>query len=82
MRDAPPDDWTFDTRFDALGKGCGEVLLDLKLTLGALAPGTIVLAITDDAGAPVEIPAWCGLTGHALRGAAHPYYLIERRGAV
>jgi tRNA 2-thiouridine synthesizing protein A len=79
MHEAPPSDWNYTERFDALGKGCGEVLLDLKLTLGALAPGTVVLAITDDAGAPVEIPAWCGLTGHALLDAAHPNYLIERR---
>jgi TusA-related sulfurtransferase len=40
-----------------------------------------VLVVAASPGAPMELPTWCRLTGHRLLEAAHPHYLIEKRGA-
>ena len=74
-----PPDWSSASRFDGGGAGCGEMLLDLRLHFRPLAPGTPVAIFALDEGAPVEIPAWCRVTGHQLRAAHHPYYLVEVR---
>lgn len=76
---AAPGDWDYDVTFDGLDKGCGELLLELKLRLQALAPGARVLVTSNDVGAPVDLPAWCRLTGHRLRDARPPYFLVQRR---
>lgn len=81
MRNLPPAPpaWSAHRRFDGEGRGCGELLLALRLDQAPLPPGTPTVVIADDEGAPIEMPAWCRLTGHRLLGAAHPHYLIERR---
>jgi tRNA 2-thiouridine synthesizing protein A len=71
--------WEHDQRFDAGETGCGEILVDLKLFLRAVPSGARVLITAHDAGAPVELPAWCRLSGHALLRAEHPRYLITRK---
>ncbi len=76
---ALPGDWRADRRFDGGDTGCGELLLDLRVYCRALAPGTRVAILAKDEGSPVEIPAWCRLTGHRLVAAAHPYYLAVIR---
>jgi tRNA 2-thiouridine synthesizing protein A len=43
-------------------------------------PGDTLEVITDDAGAPTDLPAWCRMTGHTLVSADPPVYVI-RRGA-
>ena len=58
---------------------CGPMLLALKGRLERLAPGQFFRLLTRDEGAPVDVPAWCRLTGHRLVLAAHPYYYLERR---
>jgi len=55
------------------------MLLALKGRLERLAPGQVFQLVTRDEGAPVDVPAWCRLTGHRLLRAAHPYYHLERR---
>ncbi len=66
----------------ALGKlGCGELVLELKKRLSGAAPGQLVRVVTDDAAAPGEIKAWCGMTGHTLVEADPPCYLITVRPA-
>jgi tRNA 2-thiouridine synthesizing protein A len=32
-----------------------------------------------DPAAPLDLPAWCRLTRHALVAADHPHYTIRRR---
>jgi len=70
-------DWVHDRLYDAGDKGCGEVLLELRNLLSSLPAGTRVLVRTLDAGAPIEMPAWCRLTSRRLVESNHPYYLIE-----
>ncbi|MEZ5066905.1 MAG: sulfurtransferase TusA family protein [bacterium] len=74
-----PTDWSFDSRFDGGDIGCGEMILDLRLHFRPLAAGTRVAISARDAGAPVEIPAWCRITGHVLLHSQHPYYLVAVR---
>lgn len=59
--------------------GCGELVIELRARLRELAPGALFRLLARDPGAVEDIPAWCGLTGHALVDAAHPVYLIRRK---
>jgi len=68
---------TAEVRYDGGETGCGELLLDLLLFTRRLPPGTIVEVRALDPGAPLEIPAWCRLTGNQLIEAAHPLYLLR-----
>jgi tRNA 2-thiouridine synthesizing protein A len=65
--------------WDAGSLACGPMLLVLRGRLERLAPGQVFCLITRDEGAPVDVPAWCRLTGHRLIRAAHPIYHLERR---
>ena len=76
---APPAEWRFAHSFDGEEKGCGELLIDLRLFFRALPGGTDVLVTARDPGAPVEMPAWCRMTRHKLIGSAHPHYLVQTR---
>jgi tRNA 2-thiouridine synthesizing protein A len=67
------DEW------DAGNMGCGELVLELRTRMLALAPGEYFRLTARDPGAPQDLPAWCRLTGHRLVQANHPQYLIERR---
>lgn len=62
--------------FDGGDTGCGELLLDLFLFMKQQPEGSKVVVRALDPGAPLEIPAWCRLTGHNLSEAAHPLYTI------
>jgi tRNA 2-thiouridine synthesizing protein A len=68
-----------DSTWDAGALGCGELLLQLRGRVEALAPGQQLRLVARDAGAPADLPAWCRLTGHVLVAAEHPVYLIRRR---
>jgi tRNA 2-thiouridine synthesizing protein A len=70
---------TVDAAWDAGELGCGELVLELRFRLEAMRPGQILRLIALDPGAPADLPAWCGLTGHTLLAAAHPVYLIRRK---
>ncbi len=59
--------------------GCGELVIELRARMRELAPGAVLRLVARDPGAVEDIPAWCGLTGHALVDAAHPVYLIRRK---
>lgn len=48
---------------------CGELLLDLVHAIGRRPPGTVIRLIATDPAAPLDIPFWCHLTGHAFEGA-------------
>ncbi|MBI3098170.1 MAG: sulfurtransferase TusA family protein [Planctomycetes bacterium] len=65
--------------WDAGDMGCGDLVLELRLRLRAMKPGEVLRVTARDPGAPEDLPAWCGLTGHALVSANHPVYLIRRK---
>jgi tRNA 2-thiouridine synthesizing protein A len=68
-----------DDHWDAGDMGCGELVIDLRLRMRALAAGKVLRLVARDPGAREDLPAWCGMTGHALVHAAHPVYHIRRK---
>jgi len=75
-----PADWPpTDERWDAGDMACGDLLFELRLKVRALAPGQRIHVVARDSSAPIDMPAWCRLTAHALLAASHPNYVIERR---
>ena len=74
-----PRHWTFDEVFDSVDRGCGDFILELRQQVAALPAGAVLMVASRDAGAPVEVPAWCRLTGHLLLEAQPPFYLIQKR---
>jgi tRNA 2-thiouridine synthesizing protein A len=58
---------------------CGDLILELRQRVRMLAPGQVLRVTAHDPGAPQDLPAWCGMTGHPLLVARHPEYFIERR---
>lgn len=67
-----------DAEWDAGDLGCGELVLELRMRMAELDPGQIIKVTARDPGAPADMPAWCGLTGHTLVDAAPPVYYIRR----
>ena len=53
---------------DVRGLLCVQVLLRLRRRIEALAPPATVHVVTDDPVAPLDLPAWCHLTGHHYLG--------------
>ena len=64
--------------FDGGDTGCGELLLELLLFMKQQPNGAVIRVRALDAGAPLEIPAWCRLTDHQLLSSEHPYYEIKK----
>jgi tRNA 2-thiouridine synthesizing protein A len=64
--------------WDAGDMACGELVLALRNRLKSLPSGGLLRLTALDPAAPVDIPSWCRLTGHALVNAEHPVYLIRR----
>jgi len=78
---ADDPDGSATDRWDAGELGCGELVLELRTRLSLLAPGSLFELVALDPGAPVDLPAWCRMTGHELARAQHPTYLIKRRAS-
>jgi tRNA 2-thiouridine synthesizing protein A len=74
-----PEHWDFDEVYDSVDRGCGDFIIDLKQVMAEVPAGALLMVASRDAGAPIEIPAWCRLTGHDLIEAAPPFYLLRRR---
>jgi tRNA 2-thiouridine synthesizing protein A len=68
-----------DADYDAGELGCGDLVLKLSVEMKKLAGGDVLRLRADDPGAPADIPAWCGLTGHTLLAQEPPMYWIRRR---
>jgi tRNA 2-thiouridine synthesizing protein A len=66
-------------RWDAGDTGCGQLVVGIHRRLDAMRPGQTLEVIANDAGAPVDLPAWCRMTGHTLVSAEHPTYVIRRK---
>jgi tRNA 2-thiouridine synthesizing protein A len=72
-----PGGWNPESKFDGGDTGCGEMIIDMRIHFRTLSPGTRVAIRALDPGAPVEIPAWCRITGNELLEARHPFYLAK-----
>ncbi|MFD0904969.1 sulfurtransferase TusA family protein [Actinomadura sediminis] len=53
---------------DGGDRACVRLLLELRGRLADLPAGTIVHLMATDPAAPIDLPAWCHLTGHAYLG--------------
>lgn len=67
--DAPsgplPTEASADEMWDAGDLGCGPLVLELRKRLRKM-PGRVLKVTALDPGAPVDLPAWCRLTGNEL----------------
>jgi tRNA 2-thiouridine synthesizing protein A len=66
-------------RWEAGELGCGQLVFELRRQLEDVDPGDTLEVITHEPGAPVDLPAWCRMTGHTLVSAEHPTYVIRRK---
>ena len=57
---------------DLRGSGCAEVLIRLAGLARTALPDTDLLVMTDDRGAPSELPAWCRMTRNVYVGPVDP----------
>ncbi|MBW8486680.1 sulfurtransferase TusA family protein [Actinomadura parmotrematis] len=53
---------------DGGDKACVRLLLELRGRIAGLPDGAVVHLIATDPAAPIDLPAWCHLTGHAYLG--------------
>jgi tRNA 2-thiouridine synthesizing protein A len=63
MSEGQPDD-----SLDARGRRCSMLSMMVAERISPLSPGAVLEVLTDDPGAPTEMPAWCRRTGHELVG--------------
>ncbi len=56
---------THDAEWNAGDLGCGELVLYLRNRLRAM-PGKTLKLIATDPGAPMDLPAFCRMTGDTL----------------
>ncbi|MFF8841207.1 sulfurtransferase TusA family protein [Streptomyces sp. NPDC015127] len=67
---------------DGTGLLCVTLLLRLRDRIAGAAPGTVVHVVATDPAAPLDLPAWCHMTGHAYLGpvpddAGRPVYALR-----
>jgi tRNA 2-thiouridine synthesizing protein A len=53
---------------DGGDRTCTALLLELRGHLTRFPPGTVIYLIARDPAAPLDLAAWCHLTGHAYLG--------------
>jgi tRNA 2-thiouridine synthesizing protein A len=66
--------------WDAGEMGCGGLILGLRRALDKLQANELLELVARSAGASVDVPAWCRITGHGLVLANHPRYIIRKKG--
>ncbi|MFI2431312.1 sulfurtransferase TusA family protein [Streptomyces sp. NPDC018693] len=72
----PPPDVTVD----GTGLLCVTLLLRLRAAVDAARPGSVVHVLATDPAAPLDLPAWCHMTGHEYLGpvrAERPTYALR-----
>jgi tRNA 2-thiouridine synthesizing protein A len=73
-----------DQVIDGADRRCITLLIELRRHLAAQPAGSIVHLIATDPAAPLDLPAWCHLTGHQYLGAlpeqSRPTYAIRVTG--
>jgi tRNA 2-thiouridine synthesizing protein A len=57
-----------DITVDGTGLLCVTLLLRLRKEIDGAKPGTVVHVIATDSAAPLDLPAWCHMTGHHYLG--------------
>jgi tRNA 2-thiouridine synthesizing protein A len=65
---------------DGTGLLCVTLLLRLRKRIEGVPPGTVVHVIATDPAAPLDLPAWCHMTGHTYLGPVlgeRPVYALE-----
>jgi tRNA 2-thiouridine synthesizing protein A len=65
---------------DGGDRRCVLLLIELRKLIATQAPGTVIHLIATDPAAPLDLPAWCHLTGHVYRGPVpgdRPTYAVE-----
>ncbi|MFD7262557.1 cysteine desulfurase/sulfurtransferase TusA family protein [Streptomyces sp. NPDC059874] len=55
---------------DTLGLRCPQPVIELARAIGRVPVGGTVTVVSDDEVARLDIPAWCGMRGHAYEGEA------------
>lgn len=55
-----------DLLYDAGPTGCGELIMNLFMTMKKMETGQIIKVTSYDPGAREDIPAWCRLQSHTL----------------
>ncbi|MFI6705493.1 sulfurtransferase TusA family protein [Nonomuraea sp. NPDC050478] len=68
---------------DGGDRRCVHLLIELSRLVAGLPSGRVVHLIATDPAAPIDLPAWCHLTGHRYLGAltsrGRPAYAISVR---
>jgi tRNA 2-thiouridine synthesizing protein A len=69
-----------DLAVDGTGLLCVTLLLKLRAAIDGARPGSVVHVIATDPAAPLDLPAWCHMTGHDYLGPVpgdHPVYALR-----
>ena len=74
-----------DRTLDLGEKGCGQLVMEIMLTMRELAPGQILQVIAYDPAAAVDNEAWCRMTGNTVLRAStetphHQFFLQKGQG--
>ena len=82
--DVKPESENFErpaaqAEWDAGDLACGDLVLALRQKLRDMAPGAVLKVISSDPAAPLDMPAWCRVTGNVLVAMSHPEYFIRRK---
>jgi len=59
-------------------RGCSRLIMGLKRELEQIRAGELLRVEARDPAATLDVPAWCGMAGHALISADPPVYVIRR----
>jgi tRNA 2-thiouridine synthesizing protein A len=70
---------------DGGGRAGVRLLLELRSRISGLPGGTVIHLFASDPAAPIDLPAWCHLTGHSCLGpvpaATRPAYAMRTTSA-
>ncbi|MEU0060099.1 sulfurtransferase TusA family protein [Streptomyces sp. NPDC006334] len=69
-----------DITVDGTGLLCVTLLLRLRARIATAGPGTVVHVLATDPAAPLDLPAWCHMTGHEYLGpvpGGRPVYALR-----
>ncbi len=69
---------------DTSGQCCPVPMIETNRAIKSLQPGEVLEVVSTDTGSKMDIPAWCGRTGHELlrmeeEGKTFRYYVRKRR---
>ncbi|KUL21312.1 sulfurtransferase TusA family protein [Streptomyces regalis] len=63
-----PSTTVADITVDGTGLLCVTLLLKLRARIDGAGSGSVVHVIATDPAAPLDLPAWCHMTGHTYLG--------------